>query len=56
MTLGQARMALRKIGLDVGTVSRKRISGAKRGRIASQTPKAGSRAAKGTKVNLVFAN
>jgi beta-lactam-binding protein with PASTA domain len=55
MSLGQARMALRKVELDVGTISRKKVPGARRGRIASQTPAAGTKAAKGTKVNLVFA-
>ncbi len=55
MSLGQARSALKKISLDVGTVSRKRVPRAKRGRIAAQAPTAGSRVAKGTKVNLVFA-
>jgi len=55
MTLGQARSAIRKAGLEVGAVARKRVPGARRGRISAQTPAAGTKAAKGSKVDLVFA-
>jgi serine/threonine-protein kinase len=55
MSHGQAKRELKKLGLDTGTISRKKMPGARRGRIATQTPAAGTKADKGSKVNLVFA-
>lgn len=52
-TLAAARRALRAVGLRVGTVRYRRSGAVRRGRVISQSPRAGLTRPKGTKVGLV---
>jgi beta-lactam-binding protein with PASTA domain len=53
MTLGRAKAAIVSHHCRVGTVTRAFSRQNKRGRVLAQTPKAGKRLPKGTKVKLV---
>ena len=55
MSLGAARTKLRDAGLVPGAYERKKVPGARRGRIAEQTPAAGTKVPKGSKVDMVLA-
>ena len=53
-TAAQARAAIRRAGCRVGTVRRRKSAAAANGRVISQSPRAGARVARGTRVNLVL--
>jgi hypothetical protein len=54
-TLAKARKAIVKAGCNVGQVSRKSAARQKRGRVLSQTPRAGKKLSLGARVKIVVA-
>jgi beta-lactam-binding protein with PASTA domain len=52
MKLAKAKVRIRKRHCRVGTITRKHSSLAKKGRVLSQSPKAGKRLRNGAKVSL----
>ncbi len=55
LSLGRARAELRKARLTLGKVSERPVRNAKKNRVASQSPRAGTSAPKGSSVSLVIA-
>ena len=55
LAVGKARGDIRKVGLKVGKVTRRKVKNARKNTIVSQSPAAGTEVAKGSKVDLVLA-
>jgi serine/threonine-protein kinase len=55
LTLVEARARLTEIGLGVGTVSSRAVSGRLDGTVLEQRPSAGTRSGRGTRVDLIVA-
>lgn len=55
LTLAEARERLKEIGLGMGLVTSRAVSGRPEGTILEQRPQAGTRSGRGTKVDLIVA-